>query len=163
MASRNLPQASLSRLGSDVMKEHNILPYDGHAVLIDDSIIDFDWPAITQAILETIPWRTETARIFGREMPVQRMTAWFGETGYTYSGNQAVAPVPLHGDDCFRDRHRIARFAISHDIGCAWIRVGLAMRHAHPPAERDVPAGHLAVVVGNGDEPEIVRKHVDIV
>jgi hypothetical protein len=46
------------------MKEHNILPYDGHAVLIGDSVIDFDWPAITQALLETMPWRTETARIF---------------------------------------------------------------------------------------------------
>ena len=61
------------------MKEHNILPYDGHSVLIDDTVSDFDWPAITQALLETIPWRIETARMFGREMPVPRMTAWFGD------------------------------------------------------------------------------------
>jgi hypothetical protein len=54
------------------MKEHNILLYDGHAVLIDDSVTDFDWPAITQA---TMPWRIETAQMFGREMPVPRMTA----------------------------------------------------------------------------------------
>ena len=53
------------------MKEHNILPYDGHAILIDDdSVTDFDWSAITQALLETITWRIETARMFGREMPV---------------------------------------------------------------------------------------------
>ena len=77
------------------MKEHNILPYDGHAVLIDDSVIDFDWPAITHALLETIPWRNETARIFGREMPVPRMTSWFGDTGYTYSGiHHRPAPFP---------------------------------------------------------------------
>ena len=33
------------QLGSDVIKEHNILPYDGHAVLIDDSV------TIAQAVL----------------------------------------------------------------------------------------------------------------
>ena len=75
------------------MKEHNILPYDGHAV--HRRITDFDWPAITQALLETIPWRIETARMFGREMPVPRMTAWFGDTGYTYSGiHHRPAPFP---------------------------------------------------------------------
>lgn len=76
------------------MKEHNILPYDGHAILIDDSATDFDWPAITQAPLETIPWRIETARMFGREMSVPRMTAWFGDAGYTYSGiRHRLAPL----------------------------------------------------------------------
>ena len=51
------------------MKEHNILPYDGHSVLIDDTVSDFDWPAITQALLETIPWRIETTRISAGKCP----------------------------------------------------------------------------------------------
>ena len=77
------------------MKKHNILPYDGHAVLIDDSVTDFEWPAITQALIDTVPWRIETARMFGREMPVPRMTAWFGDAGYTYSGiRHQPAPFP---------------------------------------------------------------------
>ena len=80
---------------SYVMKKHNILPYDGHAVLIDDSVTDFEWPAITQALIDTVPWRIETARMFGREMPVPRMTAWFGDAGYTYSGiRHQPAPFP---------------------------------------------------------------------
>jgi hypothetical protein len=62
------------------MKEHSILPHDGHAVLIDHSAIDFDWRAITHALLETIPWRNEAARIFGRKRPVPRMTAWLGRS-----------------------------------------------------------------------------------
>jgi alkylated DNA repair dioxygenase AlkB len=77
------------------MKKYNILPYDGHAVLIDDCVTDFDWPAITQALIDTMPWRIETARMFGREMPVPRMTAWFGDAAYTYSGIcHRPAPFP---------------------------------------------------------------------
>ena len=65
------------------MPERNILPYDGQAILqailIDDHGADFDWPAITRTLIDTIPWQVETARIFGREMPIPRMTAWFGD------------------------------------------------------------------------------------
>jgi alkylated DNA repair dioxygenase AlkB len=68
------------------MTESNILPYDGEAILIDDHGAEFDWPAITRTLIETIPWQVETARIFGREMPIPRMTAWFGDGAYSYSG-----------------------------------------------------------------------------
>jgi len=77
------------------MKGDNILPYDGEAVLIDDSGSDFDWPAVTRTLIETMPWQVETARIFGREMPVPRMTAWFGDAAYAYSGVcHQPAPFP---------------------------------------------------------------------
>jgi alkylated DNA repair dioxygenase AlkB len=71
---------------SEGMRESNILPYDGEAVLIDDRGAEFDWPAITRTLIDTIPWQAETARIFGGEMPVPRLTAWFGEGAYSYSG-----------------------------------------------------------------------------
>jgi len=77
------------------MKQDNILPYDGEAVLIDDTGSDFDWPALTSTLIATMPWQVETARLFGREMPVPRMTAWFGEVHYTYSGVcHQPAPFP---------------------------------------------------------------------
>jgi hypothetical protein len=60
----------------EAMTESNILPYDGQAILIDDHGAEFDWPAITRTLIDTIPWQVETARIFGREMPIPRMTAW---------------------------------------------------------------------------------------
>ena len=77
------------------MTESNILPYDGEAILIDDHGAEFDWPAITQTLIGTIPWQVETARIFGREMPIPRMTAWFGDGAYSYSGILHLpAPFP---------------------------------------------------------------------
>jgi hypothetical protein len=54
--------------------------------LIDDYGAEFDWPEITRTLIETIPWQVETARIFGREMLIPRMTAWFGDGAYSYSG-----------------------------------------------------------------------------
>ena len=77
------------------MTENNILPYDGQAILIDDHGAGFDWPAITRTPIGTIPWQFETARIFGREMPIPRMTAWFGDDAYSYSGILHLpAPFP---------------------------------------------------------------------
>jgi alkylated DNA repair dioxygenase AlkB len=77
------------------MTASNILPYDGEAILIDDQSAEFDWPAITQTLIDTLPWRAETARIFGRDMTVPRMTAWFGGGVYSYSGIlHPPAPFP---------------------------------------------------------------------
>jgi alkylated DNA repair dioxygenase AlkB len=66
--------------------QRNILPYDGHAYLVDDTSGAFDWPKITACLAETITWRSETARVFCREMPIPRMQAWFGDADYKYSG-----------------------------------------------------------------------------
>jgi alkylated DNA repair dioxygenase AlkB len=77
------------------MNQKNILPYDGLAYVIDDTEGEFEWPEMTACLAETIPWRIETARLFGRDMPVPRMTAWFGDADYTYSGiRHGAAPFP---------------------------------------------------------------------
>jgi alkylated DNA repair dioxygenase AlkB len=68
------------------MMGSNILPCDGQAVLIDDNGAEFDWPAVTRTLIDTVPWQAQTARIFGRDMPLPRMTAWFGDVAYSYSG-----------------------------------------------------------------------------
>ena len=50
--------AFVDRLG-EVMTESNILPYDGQAILIDDHGAEFDWPAITRTLIDTISWQVE--------------------------------------------------------------------------------------------------------
>jgi hypothetical protein len=83
------------------MTQSNILPYDGQAILIDANGAEFDWPAITQTLIDTIPRRVETARIFGRDMPIPRMTAWFGDGTYFYTGILHLpAPFPQSLNAC---------------------------------------------------------------
>jgi len=36
------------------MTESNILPYDGEAILINDHAAEFDWPAITRTLIDSI-------------------------------------------------------------------------------------------------------------
>jgi hypothetical protein len=76
------------------MTESNILPYDGAAILIDDHGAGFDWPAIARTLIDTIPWQIETARIFGREMPIPRMTAWFGRCLFLQRHPSSTSPIP---------------------------------------------------------------------
>ena len=61
------------------MKKNNVLPYDGETILIHDNSADFDWAALTRMLIGTIPWQVETAQLFGRELVVPRLTAWFGD------------------------------------------------------------------------------------
>jgi alkylated DNA repair dioxygenase AlkB len=77
------------------MDRCNLLPYDGYAYLIDDTAGAFTWPEVAACLAETVPWRVEVAQLFGRKMPVPRMTAWFGDADYKYSGiHHRAAPFP---------------------------------------------------------------------
>ncbi|MEO6991904.1 MAG: alpha-ketoglutarate-dependent dioxygenase AlkB [Candidatus Baltobacteraceae bacterium] len=45
------------------------------------------------AFAETLSWRQERARLFGRDVALPRLTAWYGDAGYRYS-NVAHPPQP---------------------------------------------------------------------
>lgn len=42
---------------------------------------------------QEISWQQESIKMFGRELPMPRLTAWYGDKGYTYSGLYN-APMP---------------------------------------------------------------------
>jgi alkylated DNA repair dioxygenase AlkB len=85
----------MTRIQAAAVNRKNILPYDGLAYVIADTEGEFEWPKVTACLAKTMPWRIETARLFGRDMPVPRMTAWFGDADYTYSGiRHRGAPFP---------------------------------------------------------------------
>lgn len=46
-----------------------------------------DHAATMARLLETLPLRQESIRIFGRTIPTPRLTSWHGSAGYTFSGN----------------------------------------------------------------------------
>ena len=43
-----------------------------------------------KSLLENIPWQQDTIKMYGKEIPLPRLTAWFGDADkkYTYSGIQ---------------------------------------------------------------------------
>jgi len=52
--------------------------------------------ALFATLTTSIPWEQQTLRIYGRETPVPRLTCWFGDAAYAYSGttNAAHAWLP---------------------------------------------------------------------
>jgi hypothetical protein len=45
------------------MRDNNLLPYDGDVFLIEDDCAEFDWPAITRKLMDTIPWHTVSLKM----------------------------------------------------------------------------------------------------
>lgn len=39
-----------------------------------------------RALLENISWKQESVKLFGKEQLLPRLTAWYGDKGYTYTG-----------------------------------------------------------------------------
>lgn len=85
----------------------NLLPCDGEAWL-DEAFLDPDLADRFLAALTTeLDWRQETAHLFGRYIPLPRLTAWYGDVGYRYSGvTHPPAPWPAALDEL---RHRVSQ------------------------------------------------------
>lgn len=64
----------------------NLLPRDGEAVLIEAAFPPADADRLFSRLMETIDWRSEVALVMGRRIALPRLTAWYGEAAYTYSG-----------------------------------------------------------------------------
>ncbi|WP_317173912.1 alpha-ketoglutarate-dependent dioxygenase AlkB family protein [Pontibacter aquaedesilientis] len=39
-----------------------------------------------QRLAEQVAWQQEEIKMFGKQLPLPRLTAWYGDKGYTYSG-----------------------------------------------------------------------------
>lgn len=64
----------------------NLLPQDGEAYLIQGALPQADADAAFDDLMNTVDWRQEEAFLFGKKIPVPRLTAWYGDHGYSYSG-----------------------------------------------------------------------------
>lgn len=76
-----------------VDSEHNLLPFEG--------TVNYFGPVLTpklsdyfyHQLLNTIDWKNDEARIFGKQYITKRKVAWYGDLGYsyTYSNSTKVA------------------------------------------------------------------------
>lgn len=68
-----------------VDSEHNLLPYEG--------TVNYFGPVLTpklsdyfyHQLLNTIDWKNDEARIFGKQYITKRKVAWYGDSGYSYT------------------------------------------------------------------------------
>ncbi len=62
----------------------NLLAKDGEAYLFENVV---EAPErVLARLTDLVAWRQERARIMGRQVALPRLTAWYGDAGYRYSG-----------------------------------------------------------------------------
>ena len=73
-----------------------VIELDGGDVTYDPACFATDEAdRLFQAVTATTPWRQEMIWMYGREVPVPRLTAWVGDPGKTYTySNIALQPEP---------------------------------------------------------------------
>ncbi|MGI9436469.1 MAG: alpha-ketoglutarate-dependent dioxygenase AlkB family protein [Geminicoccaceae bacterium] len=77
------------------MQRHNLLWRDGEVFLIPNALSPEIADQALQQLLNEVDWRQESATLFGRRITLPRLTAWYGEGAYSYSGIQhEPAPMP---------------------------------------------------------------------
>ncbi|ALK95147.1 DNA repair protein [Massilia sp. WF1] len=67
---------------------------DGELALLPQLPLPLGNAEIFERLLRDTPWRHETVVVYGKRHLQPRLTAWYGEAGYTYSGLR-LAPMPL--------------------------------------------------------------------
>lgn len=66
----------------------NVLNQDGEVYLIQNWLSDEEADKYFEALKKQIVWKQEMIRMFDKQLPCPRMTAWYSDKGmdYTYSG-----------------------------------------------------------------------------
>lgn len=64
----------------------NLLPTDGELYLFERAIPAETADRMLKVLNTSLTWRQDHARIAGREVALPRLTAWYGDRGYRYSG-----------------------------------------------------------------------------
>lgn len=74
-----------------------ILNDDGKVTLYEDFFSQAESNEIFKTLLDEIEWTQEYIRMYGKSMPIPRLTAWYGDKDkpYTYSGI-AMTPKEWH-------------------------------------------------------------------
>lgn len=69
-------------------KSDNLLPLNGEVFFYDQLFNVQEAAAVFRQLVETTGWKQDTMSIFGKQVKLPRLTAWYGETGayYAYSG-----------------------------------------------------------------------------
>lgn len=66
----------------------NLLPFDGEVLLYPNAFTSAESDAFLDGLIHEVPWKHEAITMFGRQVMQPRLTAWYGDTGksYSYSG-----------------------------------------------------------------------------
>lgn len=71
-----------------------LLPYDGSAAFHDWVLGDRSHADLLAQLIDTLDWEQRRLRMFGKMVAEPRLSAWYGDESYTYSG-VTLDPRPM--------------------------------------------------------------------
>jgi alkylated DNA repair dioxygenase AlkB len=117
--------------------------------------------AVLQDLIDHIPWRQETIRLFGRVCDQPRLIAWHGDPGaaYRYSGLrlEPTAWTPLLAD--LRDRVGAAAGAAFNAVLLNYYRDGRDSMGLHSDDEPELGPEPVIASLSLGAERRMVFRH----
>jgi len=125
------------------------------------SQLPLPWPngEVLQRLLDETEWKAETIFLFGREVLQPRLSAWYGEKSYTYSGRR-FDPLP------FTPLQLAIRHAVEEATGkrfnsvlLNYYRDGNDSMGFHSDDERELGREPAIASVTFGDTRTFILKH----
>lgn len=81
------------RLPGPTNPEENLLPQDGILLYRPDFFSPDEARSFFSILKDTIAWERPSLRLYGKDFPIPRFAAWYGDVEYTYSGHLNI-PMP---------------------------------------------------------------------
>jgi alkylated DNA repair dioxygenase AlkB len=100
----------------------NILPHGGEVYLFDPFFTARESEEIFAELLKNIEWKQEYMTIYGRQVNLPRLTAWYGNEGkcYRYSG---IFNKPLSWTDILLDIKQFVEDRLDLDFNSALLNL----------------------------------------
>lgn len=141
------------------------------AYLQENDALDWrttDWRAVSPEILRTIEfahikWRQESLKLYGKAIPLPRLTAWYGDAGaaYTYSGIKSEPNA--WNDGLLHLRHRIQELVGStfNSVLLNWYRDGKDSLSWHADDEKELGTDPIIASANFGATRDFQMRRVD--
>lgn len=67
-------------------EQENILPFNGEVLFFPGAFSPKESEVYFKALVDEISWKHEAIKMFGKAVMQPRLTAWYGDKSYSYSG-----------------------------------------------------------------------------
>ena len=157
-----MTQSDLFNLGDLPLQSVELIELsDGDILWVKHFLPPEEANQLMATLQQQIPWRQDSIRIGGKDTPIPRLQAWFGDAGmtYTYSG-LTLQPTPWL-PALAAIKHRIEDYSDTHfnSLLANLYRTGLDSMGWHADDERELGPNPVIASVSLGQERRFDLRH----
>ena len=132
---------------------------EGEVYFAPQFISNAESDAYFERLLEEVNWQQESIKMFGKLLPMPRLTAWYGDKGYTYSGLHNKPQPWLHVLQELKERVEQATGAKYNSVLLNLYRNGQDSMGWHSDDEAELGAEPDIASISFGGERKFSFRH----